>query len=97
MKDQGSNGEAASAKALKEEENRKFIKEFIEKLESDPKSLNAVEKKLGERYLASKARAMKLSERLKELDQALMQAKVELDQEMGKSVGILESVLTIRE
>lgn len=94
MKDQGSNGEG---QALNDAKNREALKQFIETMEKDPKTLNATEKKLGERYLASKARVGKLSEQIKELEQNLGMARVELDREMGKGVGILEAVLAIKD
>lgn len=94
MKDQGSNGEG---QALNEEKNREIIKQFLKQVEEDPKSLRDVEKKLGERYLACRARVGKLSEQIKEFDRNLTEARIELDREMGKSVGILEAVLAVKE
>ena len=85
--------------AGRDEESDKIssIKEFVKTLEEAPTSLTDLERKLGEKYLSSRAKVAKLADRLKDLERALADTKVELNQEMGKGVGILEAVLALKD
>lgn len=89
---------AAQDRQVKE----KYINGLLKKYEEDPQSLGEVERKLIGKFMESRNRANQLvnqSDQIRKQIDVLNQQQKDLDsqiqQELGKSAGIVDSVLTI--
>lgn len=88
---------------INNDDNQKYLEQFLKNLKEDPTQLRDIERKLGERYLVTQNAADECSTRISEINKKITHLHEELHKvrdtltaEAGKAAGILESVLALR-